>query len=215
MICCGLEGTSHTFGIGIVTDKGKVLANERDIYSPSLGSGIVPIEAAKHHEMVKEKVLENSLKKADLTLDQIDLIAYSAGPGLPLPLIKTADFAISLSKKMGKPLIQVNHALAHLEIGRLTTNSEDPVFVYLSGGNTQVLAFTEGRYRIFGETQDIPVGNCLDVVARKMNLPIPGGLEIERLAKSGKYVELPYVIKGMDLSFAGIQTASLKLIKKG
>src|SRR5438132_8089869 len=215
MICLSLEGTSHTFGVGIVTGEGKILANERDIYSPPLGKGIIPLEAALHHEKVKEKVLEDSLKKASLSIDKIDLIAYSAGPGLPLPLIKTADFGIELSKRLKKPLIKVNHPIAHLEIGKLTTKSEDPVYVYLSGGNTQIIAFTEGRYRIFGETIDIPVGNCLDVVARKMNLPMPGGREIEILARTGKYLDLPYVIKGMDLSFAGIQTAATRLIEGG
>src|SRR5438445_3708675 len=215
MICLSLEGTSHTFGIGIVTKEGKILANERDVYSPPIGKGIIPAEAALHHEKVKEKVLENSLKRAGMTLGKIDLIAYSAGPGLPLPLIKTENYAIELSKKLKKPLIKVNHPVAHLEIGKLTTKAKDPIYVYLSGGNTQIIGFTEARYRIFGETLDIPVGNCLDVVARKMNLPMPGGFEIERLARTGTYLELPYTIKGMDLSFAGIQTAAIKSFEMG
>jgi len=102
-----------------------------------------------------------------------------------------------------------------LEIGKMTTHTKDPIFVYLSGGNTQIIAFTEGRYRIFGETMDIPVGNAFDVVARKMGLPMPGGPEIERLAKDGKYIELPYVVKGMDLSFSGIATACERKIEQG
>jgi len=112
-------------------------------------------------------------------------------------------------------LVKVNHCCAHLEIGKLTTSARDPVFVYLSGGNTQIISFVEGRYRIFGETEDISLGNLLDVVAREMQLKAPGGPEIEKLAKSGKYVELPYVVKGMDVSFAGIQTAAINLLKKG
>jgi len=78
----------------------------------------------------------------------------------------------------------------------------------LSGGNTQVIAYAEGRYRIFGETEDIPIGNAFDVVARDMGLPMPGGPEVEKIAKHGKYTELPYVVKGMDLSFSGILTAA-------
>ncbi|MEM5802020.1 MAG: KEOPS complex N(6)-L-threonylcarbamoyladenine synthase Kae1 [Candidatus Aenigmatarchaeota archaeon] len=215
MICLGLEHTAHTFGVGIITDKGNILANEKDIYKPIIGKGIVPTEAAQHHKKVKEKILKAALKKANLDLKDVDIIAYSAGPGLPPCLLVGANFAEELTKKYEKPLVLVNHAVAHLEIGRLTTKTKDPVYVYLSGGNTQIIAFIGNRYRIFGETQDIPIGNCLDVVARKMNLPMPGGPEIEKLAKGGKYVELPYVVKGMDLSFSGIQTAAIKLIEKG
>ena len=214
-ICIGIESSAHTFGIGIVNDKGEILANEKEVYIPPLGKGIIPTEAAKHHNEVKEIVLKRALDKTNLTLEDVNLIAYSAGPGLPPSLLIGADFALELSKKYKKKIIPVNHAISHLEIGKLTTNAKNPVFVYLSGGNTAVTAFTEGKYRIFGETEDIPVGNAIDVVAREMNLPMPGGPEIERLAKKGRYIELPYVVKGMDLSFSGIQTAAVNLFKKG
>jgi N6-L-threonylcarbamoyladenine synthase/protein kinase Bud32 len=191
------------------------LADERDVYVPPLGKGIIPNEAAKHHENVKENILNKALEAANIKLDEIDIIAYSAGPGLPPCLMVTANFAREISERYNKPLVKVNHACSHLEIGKLTTQAKDPIFVYLSGGNTQIIAFVEGKYRIFGETEDISVGNCLDVVAREMNLPMPGGPEIEKLAKKGKYVELPYVVKGMDVSFSGIQTAAINLLKKG
>jgi universal protein Kae1 len=215
MICLGIESTAHTFGVGVITDGGKILANSKAVYKPPLGKGIIPTEAAKHHEEHKEEVLNQALKNANLTLEDIDVIAYSAGPGLPPALKVGADFAYKLAEINKKPLLPANHALAHLEIGKLLTKAEDPIFVYLSGGNTQIIASSAGRYRIFGETLDIPIGNCLDVVARAMNLPMPGGPEIEKLARNGKYVELPYVVKGMDLSFAGIQTAAIKLLKQG
>lgn len=214
MISLGIEGTAHTFGIGIVEDE-KILANEKDVYVPKIGSGIVPQEAAKHHEKVKKDVLKKALEKSNLSLKDIDIISYSAGPGLHLPLIVTANFAIQLSKRYKKLLVPVNHSIAHLEIGKLTTKSNDPIFVYLSGGNSQIIAFIEGRYRILGETLDIPIGNCLDVVAREMKLPMPGGREIEKLAKNGKYINLPYLVKGMDFSFSGIATHAIKLIKEG
>jgi N6-L-threonylcarbamoyladenine synthase len=95
------------------------------------------------------------------------------------------------------------------------TQSKDPVVLYLSGGNTQVIAYTEGRYRVFGETQDIPIGNALDNLARGLQLEMPGGPKIESLAKNGKYLELPYVVKGMDLSFAGLTTEAVKRFEKG
>lgn len=215
LICLGVESTAHTFGIGIVDSSGKVLANERDMYRPPLGKGIIPSEAGDHHRMVCEEILQKALEKANLELKDVDIIAYSAGPGLPPALVAGADFAENLGKKLKKNIIPVNHPVAHLEIGRLTSEAKDPVYLYLSGGNTQIIAFTEGKYRIFGETEDIPVGNCFDVFARDINLPMPGGPEVEKIAKNGSYVELPYVVKGMDLSFSGILTNARKLLKKG
>jgi len=214
-ICLGIESTAHTFGIGIVTSEGKILANERDTYKPPLGKGIIPVEAGEHHKKVCNEVLKQALDKAKIKLEDVDVIAYSAGPGLPPALLAGVDFAGKLAKKLKKKLIPVNHPVAHLEIGKLTTKITDPVYLYLSGGNTQIIAFTEGKYRIFGETEDIPVGNCIDVFARDIGLPMPGGPEIEKIAKNGSYVELPYVVKGMDLSFSGILTEARKLFKQG
>jgi N6-L-threonylcarbamoyladenine synthase/protein kinase Bud32 len=109
------------------------------------------------------------------------------------------------------PIVAVNHCIAHVEIGRLTAQAEDPVTIYVSGGNTQVIAFDAGRYRVFGETLDIPVGNCFDVFAREAKLPHPGGPKIEQLAKEGKnYIQLPYVVKGMDISFSGLLTDAIR-----
>jgi len=201
--------------VGIINEKGKILADEREIYIPPLGKGIIPQEAAEHHESVKEKVFEKVLQKTKMSLKDIDIIAYSAGPGLPLPLIKTANFAIRLAKKYEKVCVPINHMLAHVEIGKLLTKSKDPVVVYLSGGNTMIMTFTEGRYRIMGETLDLPLGNAIDMVARELNLPSPGGPEIEKLALKGSYLPLPYVVKGCDLSFTGIVTRAINLFKEG
>ncbi|MEM5766352.1 MAG: KEOPS complex N(6)-L-threonylcarbamoyladenine synthase Kae1 [Candidatus Aenigmatarchaeota archaeon] len=215
LICLGVESSAHTFGIGIVNERGEILADERSVYIPALGKGIVPNEAKSHHENVADGVLKNALERASLKIEDVDIIAYVAGAGLPPCLLVGANFAKDISKKIGKPLIPVCHQIAHLEIGLLTTKAEDPIFVYLSGGNTQIIAFVEEVYRVFGETEDIPIGNCLDMVAREMGLPMPGGPEIEKLAKNGKYIELPYVVKGMDVSYSGIATAAISLLKKG
>ena len=209
MICLGLESTAHTFGIGIADDK-KILSNEKSVYIPKKGFGIIPKEAADHHSENALDVLRNALGKANLKMKDIDMIAFSAGLGLPQCLRVGAVFARSLSLKNDKPLISVNHPIAHIEIGKLTTDSKDPVVLYLSGGNTQVISYVGKRYRIFGETQDIPIGNALDNLARGLKLEMPGGPRIESLAKSGSYIELPYVVKGMDLSFSGLVTESIK-----
>ncbi|MCD6367730.1 MAG: bifunctional N(6)-L-threonylcarbamoyladenine synthase/serine/threonine protein kinase [Candidatus Aenigmarchaeota archaeon] len=215
MLCLGIESTAHTFGVGIVSDKGEILANSKDVYKPPHGSGIVPHDAKVHHENCKERVLEDALKSAGVDLSDIDLIAFSQGPGLPPCLWVGTEFAKKISNENNIPLIGVNHPVAHIEIAKLTTGAKDPVVIYVSGGNTQILAFAGGRYRVFGETEDISIGNALDTFARKVGLPYPGGPKIEKLAKSGKYVELPYVVKGMDLSFSGIVTAAEKLYRDG
>jgi len=215
MLILGIEGTAHTFGIGIIDEKGKILADIRDMYIPPSGKGIIPSEARKHHSEVSFSVLEEALKEANVSIEEIDIIAYSAGPGLPPPLLFSANFAKNLAEKYGKKLIPVHHGIAHIEIGRLLTSCKDPVVVYLSGGHNTILSFVEDSYKIFGETLDITIGNLFDTVAREMGLEMPGGPKIEELAKKGKYVKLPYSVKGMDVSFSGIQTVSLKYLKNG
>jgi N6-L-threonylcarbamoyladenine synthase len=214
MICLGIESTAHTFGVGIV-DGEKILSNERSMYIPKKGSGIIPKEAAMHHSDVSSELIRSALKGAGLKVSDIDLISFSQGPGLPQCLRVGAVVARTLSLRCDLPLISVNHCVAHIEIGKLTTRSKDPVVLYLSGGNTQVIAHAGGRYRVFGETQDIPIGNALDNLARGLDLEMPGGPNIEALARGGKYIELPYVVKGMDLSFSGLTTESIKRFKNG
>ncbi|MFC2143736.1 KEOPS complex N(6)-L-threonylcarbamoyladenine synthase Kae1 [Candidatus Aenigmatarchaeota archaeon] len=214
MICLGIESTAHTFGIGVMDDKGKILANVRDTYKPPEGWGMKPIDVAEHHKKVKESVLEKALKEAKVTIDKIDVIAFSQGPGLPPCLRVGKDLAVDLAKKNSKPLVPVNHCIAHIEIGRLFSKAKDPVTLFVSGGNTQILSHVEGRYRCFGETQDISVGNALDKLGRELGIGFPAGPKIEELAKKGQYMELPYVVKGMDLSFSGLVTEAAKRFKQ-
>lgn len=215
MIALGIESTAHTFGIGIIDSKGNILANVKNMFKPELGKGFTPYELAEHHYSFANKLLESALDVGDLNFEDVDIIAFSQGMGIPNSLKVGAAIARFLSLKYDKPLVGVNHGIAHIEIGRLKTGSEEPVVVYLSGGNSQVLAYVDGRYGVFGETLDIPVGNTLDVLAREMGLPMPGGPEIERLADGGKFIELPYVVKGMDMSFTGIMTSAIEKFKEG
>jgi len=209
MICLGIEGTAHTLGIGIVEDN-IILSNVSKMYVPSKG-GIHPREAANHHASHFIKVLKKSIEKAGISERDIDIIAFSQGPGLGPCLRTAATAARALSLYLKKPLVGVNHCIAHLEIGRGLTDCNDPVLLYVSGGNTQVIAFMRGKYRVFGETLDIGIGNCLDKFAREMGMKFPGGPKIEEMAKKGKkYVPLPYSVKGMDVAFSGILTAALK-----
>ncbi len=140
--------------------------------------------------------------------EKIRAIAFSQGPGLGPALRTVATAARALSIALGVPLVGVNHCVAHIEIGRWATGFDDPIVLYASGANTQVLGFLGGRYRIFGETLDIGLGNALDKFARSHDLPHPGGPAIERLARQGEYIELPYTVKGMDLAFSGLVSAA-------
>jgi universal protein Kae1 len=206
LICLGIESTAHTLGIGIMDDTGKVLANEKSTYTAPSG-GIHPRKAVDHHLLFYEFILEKALKNANLSLQDINLIAFSQGPGLGACLRVGAVVARSLSSLLNIPIIGVNHCVAHIEIGKLTSNFTDPITLYTSGANTQILAFASGKYRVFGETLDTGVGNFLDSFGRSLGLGFPAGPEIESLAKNGtKYIPLPYSIKGMDFAFSGIQT---------
>ncbi len=208
----GIECTAHTFGVGIV-DKGKILANLRDMYVPEKG-GIVPMDSANHHRKVSDKLWSDALEKAGIDEKKITAIALSNAPGLSPCLIAGLHFAKKKALELGVPIVPVNHCIAHLEIGR-SVGAHDPVLLYASGANTQIIAFASGKYRIFGETLDIGVGNFIDKVARHFGMPFPGGPKMEIAAKGGKYIELPYSIKGMDVSFSGMQTRLQQLFDKG
>jgi N6-L-threonylcarbamoyladenine synthase/N6-L-threonylcarbamoyladenine synthase/protein kinase Bud32 len=212
MLCLGIEGTAHTVGIGIVEQcNGKciVLTNILKIYRPEQG-GIHPREAANHHTLHIADLIKESVEKAKINFSEIDLISFSKGPGLGPCLRTGATAARALALTLEKPIIGVNHCVAHLEIGRGTLDDcTDPVLLYTSGANTQVIAFAEGRYRVFGETLDIGIGNCLDKFGRTVGMDFPCGPEIEKLALNGNnYLNLPYSIKGMDIAFSGLLTAA-------
>ncbi len=208
MYVLGLEGTAHTIGASVVTSEGEVLSNISETYKEK--EGIHPREAANHHSSKVVKIIKKSILDAGIGKKDIDVIAFSQGPGLGPCLRTTATAARSLSLSLDLPLVGVNHCIAHLEIGRLRTKAENPILLYVSGGNTQVIAFSKGRYRVFGETLDIGLGNMLDKFGREKGMKFPAGPLIEKKAKQGeKLIDLPYSIKGMDVEFSGIMTAAL------
>lgn len=215
MIALGIEGTAHTCGVGIVDDSGNILANEIDMYRPATG-GIHPREAANHHAEKLVPMVKAAVAKAGIAFKDIDLVTFSQGPGLGPCLRTVATGARALALTLDVPIVGVNHCIAHLEIGRIKTPARDPVLLYASGGNTQVIAFANGRYRIFGETLDIGIGNMLDKMGRELGLGYYAGPKIEKTGKEGKkLLDLPYSVKGMDMAFSGILTAALCLKAKG
>lgn len=215
MLTLGIEGTAHTLGVGIVDTDRKVIANVLDMYRPAEG-GLHPREAANHHGDVVASLIVKAAEEANVNLSEIELVSFSKGPGLGPCLRTAATAARALSCSLKVPIIGVNHCVAHVEIGRATTGCTDPALLYASGGNTQIIAFSNGKYRIFGETIDVGIGNMLDKLGRELGLGFYAGPTIEKLALEGdKLLNLPYSVKGMDVSFSGIMTAALALKKKG
>jgi len=196
-IILGIEGTAWNLSAAIV-DTFDVIAEVTSTYVPPTG-GIHPREASQHHadhiKNVISTVLANARDK-EIAPGDINAIAFSQGPGLGPCLRTAATAARALSLSLNIPLIGVNHCV-------------------VSGANSQVLAYRAGRYRVFGETLDIGIGNALDKFARGAGLQHPGGPKIEELAKNASsYVPLPYVVKGMDFSFTGLSTAASAALKK-
>lgn len=217
MITLGIESTAHTLGVGITDtdDERIVLANVIDMYRPPQG-GLHPREAANHHAENVAKDIEKALSEADLKIEDVDLVSFSMGPGLGPCLKTSATAARAISHRMGIPIIGTNHCIAHIEIGRVLEKCDDPALLYASGGNTQIIAFSMGRYRIFGETEDIGIGNMFDKLGRELGMGFYAGPKIEELALEGtKLLDIPYSVKGMDVSFSGIMTSALALYKKG
>lgn len=210
----GIEGTAHTLGIGIINSKNEILADVRKIYIPA--AGIHPREAAQYLGENFRDAIDSALKESNLNFTDIDLISFSQGPGLGPCLRTTATGARALSLHYRISILGVNHCVAHIEIGRVLGKLKNPLILYVSGGNTQILMLKDKHYRIFGETLDIGIGNMLDKFGRESNLRHPAGPKIEKLAENGRrYIELPYVVKGTDLSFSGILTAAVNRFSNG
>jgi glycoprotease/Kae1 family metallohydrolase len=219
----GIESTAHTLSFGLVDQNGIPFPSCSDTVSPDEG-GIHPREAADHHKEVASVLLEKILIDNELSISDIGAVSYSQGPGLAPCLRVGAAIARGISSRLEIPLIGVNHCVAHIEIGRDQCGCIDPVLLYVSGGNTQVIARLDGRYRVLGETLDIGIGNMLDKFARTQGIPFPGGPVIEKLAAqwlaenpnpSMDGLELPYAVRGMDLAFSGVMTAAQRLLDSG
>jgi len=205
----GLEGTAWNLSAAIVDEK-DVIAETTATYKPATG-GIHPREAAQHHANHIAEVVNETLKKGG---KNINAVAFSQGPGLGPCLRTVATAARALALSLEVPLIGVNHCIAHIEVGRWKTQAKNPVTLYVSGANSQVLAYRAGRYRVFGETLDIGIGNALDKFARSAGLQHPGGPKVEEMAKiATRYIPLPYTVKGMDFSFSGLATAAQESLK--
>lgn len=217
MLVLGIEGTAWALSAAVVSES-EVISRADCPYLPPSG-GIHPREAAQHHSAHVGEVLREALAGAGargVPARKLDGVAFSQGPGMGPCLRTVATAARALALKLRLPLVGVNHPVAHIEVGRWRTGARDPAVLYLSGANSQVLVADRGRYRVLGETLDVGLGNALDKFGRFLGLPHPGGPHVEELARKGsRYLPLPYTVKGMDLSFAGLETAAEGLVSSG
>ncbi len=215
----GIESTAHTFSASVVTEKDGVVTNAKDVYVPPEGSGIHPAEAAEHHLSVAVRVVREALERKNVRgsdIDDVDAFAYAMGPGLGPCLRVGAVTARTLSLSTGKPLVAVNHAVGHIELGCLLTGAKTPLVLLISGGHTMVVAHSNGVWRVLGETLDLTLGQLLDQMGRYVGFASPCGRKIEEAAaRSSRYLKLPYTVKGNDVSFSGVLTAAKKLIDGG
>ncbi len=204
VVALGIEGSANKVGVGILCyaptspssssssssrDGGafeyKILSNPRKTYVTSPGTGFLPRETAWHHQRHIAALVKLALEEASMTPKDIDVICFTKGPGMGAPLVSCAVCARTLSLLWKVPMVGVNHCVGHIEMGRVVAGGDDPIVLYVSGGNTQVICYAARRYRVFGETIDIAVGNALDRFARAVGLPNDPspGYNIEQEAK--------------------------------
>ncbi|MBI2127639.1 MAG: tRNA (adenosine(37)-N6)-threonylcarbamoyltransferase complex transferase subunit TsaD [Nitrosarchaeum sp.] len=218
MIGLGVESTAHTFSCAVLEKKGKqgkILSDVRKIYRPPEGEGIHPREASRHHVENSAIVLSKCLQEAGVTIKDLDIVSYAAGPGLGPCLRVGAVVARSLASYYNIPIYPVNHAIGHIELGKLLTGAKNPLVLLVSGGHTMLLAFLNKQWRVFGETLDITLGQLLDQFGRSLGFASPCGKNIEDLALStSNYVLLPYSVKGNDVSFSGLLSATKSIVQK-
>ena len=151
-----------------------------------------------------------------MSISDLDIISYAGGPGLGPCLRVGAVVSRALASYYEIPIFPVNHALGHIELGKMLTGAKNPLVLLVSGGHTMLLAFLNKKWRVFGETLDITLGQLLDQFGRSIGFASPCGKKIEELAeKKSKYIPLPYSVKGNDVSFSGLLSATKDVIDEG
>jgi len=151
-----------------------------------------------------------------VSITDLDIISYAAGPGLGPCLRVGAVVSRALASYYKIPIFPVNHALGHIELGKMLTGAKNPLVLLVSGGHTMLLAFLNKKWRVFGETLDITLGQLLDQFGRSIGFASPCGKKIEELAeKKSNYIPLPYSVKGNDVSFSGLLSATKGIASGG
>src|SRR5438128_2777039 len=214
-MCLGIESTAHTFGASLVDSDDRIVTNVNSTYRPPVGVGIHPRKASEHHATVADDVVRTALSTTDGSAIYPDVIAYAAVPSLVPCLPVRAPVARALSSFLKEPLVLVHHGVAHLDIAMSIAKARDPLAVLVSGGHTSILVHVGRKWRVYGETQDITLGNLLDMFAREAKLPSPGGLSVGKEAMKGEtLIKLPYTVKGNDVAYSGLLTAAAMSLRR-
>ena len=223
-----LETSCDETAAAIVENGRTILANvvfsQIDLHA--LYGGVVPEIASRAHVEACDRVVDEALKQANLTFDDIDALAVTAGPGLVGALLTGVNCMKALAYALDKPLIGVNHIEGHVSANYLTHPDLAPPFVCLvvSGGHSHVVRVEDyGVYTLLGQTHDDAAGEAFDKAARVLGLPYPGGPRIDKLAEEGDphamKLPMPTTPRRYDYSFSGLKTAFLnaahKLEQKG
>ena len=216
----GIESSCDETACAIVKGGREVIANvvASQIKIHEQYGGVIPEIAAREHLEAINVVIEEALKQAGVSGNEISAFASTIGPGLVGCLLVGMNAAKTLSLVYDKPFIGVNHLNAHLAANFIDTNLEPPFIALLvSGGHTQIIKVSSySEMEIMGETIDDAVGEAYDKVARLIGLPYPGGPKLDKLAQEGNphAFKLPEAkVGGYDFSFSGLKTAVLRLVK--
>src|SRR5690625_4748638 len=216
----GIETSCDETAVAIVKNGTKLISNvvASQIESHKRFGGVVPEIASRHHVEQMTIVLEEALEQAEMTLDAVDAIAVTEGPGLVGALIVGINAAKAIAFAKEKPLIGVHHIAGHIYANRLEKEFEFPLLALIvSGGHTElVLMKSHGAYELLGETLDDAAGEAFDKVARMLDLPYPGGPHIDRLAATGEdnlHFPRAWLEEGSyDFSFSGLKSSVINKI---
>lgn len=221
-VILGIESSCDETAVALVRDDGAILAealaSQTQEHAPY--GGVVPEIAARAHLAHIDRLYTRAMQQAGLTLQDVDAIAATTGPGLIGGVIVGAMFAKALAVAGGKPFVAVNHLEGHALTLRLTHQAQFPYFLLLvSGGHCQMLIVQGvGRYERLGGTLDDALGEAFDKCAKLLGLGYPGGPAVERAASMGQpRFALPRPMMGsdtLDFSFSGLKTAVRLLIEK-
>lgn len=223
-VILAIESSCDETAAAVVVNGREVLSNiiTSQIDTHKKFGGVVPEVASRMHIEVINGVVEEALKEANMTLDDIDVIGVTYGPGLVGALLVGLQYAKGLAYGAGKPLIGVNHIEGHISANFIAHKELEPPFICLvvSGGHTFIVYVKEhGEYEIIGETRDDAAGEAFDKVARALGLGYPGGPKIDKLAKEGdssaiKFPKASFGDDSLDFSFSGVKSAVLNYLNK-
>ena len=224
MLVLGIETSCDETAAAVVRDGREVLS---DVVSTQIEihrrwGGVVPELASRNHVLRVMPVIDEAMERAGVSLDEIDGVAVTSGPGLIGALLVGVQAGKAIAWAAGKPVVGVNHLEGHLLAIRLGADAPEPPFLGLvvSGGHTSLYAVEDyGCYRLLGATLDDAAGEAYDKIAKLLGLPYPGGVEIDRLAQTGDPEAIRFP-RGMtrratlDFSFSGLKTAAMYHLQK-